>query len=971
LSEKTSKSETSVFQLTTRGLLGAVTHGICLGRDFHARNRRFVGGDNRGCLRAIEGIFVGRMTDLTTESTATKTPGDFNGSHFDSSGDDGEIVDGCLGKGIINDLPQRRILLTKGSSGLGFNIRGGIDAPYVKSDKGIFIVKIHRDGAAFKDGRLRVGDKIISINDIVLDGLRHEEVVSHFVSAGDVVRLHVLQGAGPVLKEFESLLQSSVKLQRKNIAPVIPESDGDVDEKTNNNDRASQDLNREGTSPNSSPSSSFGVAQTSSSDQPSTSFIHQNPASTHRTPPVCRRSPAENHLSPAPVDSFESTPPPGEGESEISDGSAVLRFAEEERCKNTTSPVVINHLFYRHVRVGDGGSDGGSDGGGGGDADVNVNLVRKREDRKEREDLNGDDGGGDVDEGCINAHVKSRPGVGGGGAGGDGSRDLGTETKKLETNGALAGDALNSSWEGVSNKGQNQTSDPSITRCSFDDPPLDSVDDPLTRAPQYPNEQNQPTKRKSPVSEEDFFEDDDDDFDVRDVLLVAPTLNDTVENFVVGGEGNSFHADGEESNLCCNDDATSFGHSEAILLNDVQDDGGGVGSEFEPLFDPIMPTRVSPVDKKFTYESSSAKKESVRRVSEDERGPKMNNIGEDEDDNDSKDFPTYTRAFTSGMTTPPRASLLVPQPTSTASQMKSAVCNLSVDPLPNSSEGEPELTSQSSERGELYLTSCQSSGSVAENLCSINRECETATAAAAVIDQEIQESFHSKAGGILKEESFDENSAKSEVLLESVLPQADSISDKVMHEFVVPDVNAAAATDGKPNVIVNEFAASLDESMIPIRRSESFADVLVPAKTVTPTSASRVSLSVDQSAQEKSVSKDKKLSSEIASLMDAGAFRFQFPMDSDVENSSKKEVESKCGSSVLNLANSSSQSEALQLRQQEISSRGLEYSTPPQQQHEAPTNGLESSPTLMRISVCFAVIAIICVGVGAWRVRQR
>ena len=49
------------------------------------------------------------------------------------------------------------------------------------------------------------------------------QVVSHFVSAGDVVRLHVLQGAGPVLKEFESLLQSSVKLQRKNTVPVIPD----------------------------------------------------------------------------------------------------------------------------------------------------------------------------------------------------------------------------------------------------------------------------------------------------------------------------------------------------------------------------------------------------------------------------------------------------------------------------------------------------------------------------------------------------------------------------------------------------------------------------------------------------------------------------------------------------------------------------------------------------------------------------
>ena len=47
-----------------------------------------------------------------------------------------EPSEGLLGKGVIDDLPQRKILLTKGVNGLGFNIRGGIDAPYVKSDKG-------------------------------------------------------------------------------------------------------------------------------------------------------------------------------------------------------------------------------------------------------------------------------------------------------------------------------------------------------------------------------------------------------------------------------------------------------------------------------------------------------------------------------------------------------------------------------------------------------------------------------------------------------------------------------------------------------------------------------------------------------------------------------------------------------------------------------------------------------------------
>ena len=49
-----------------------------------------------------------------------------------------------------------------------------------------------------------------------------------------------------------------------------------------------------------------------------------------------------------------------------------------------------------------------------------------------------------------------------------------------------------------------------------------------------------------------------------------------------------------------------------------------------------------------------------------------------------------------------------------------------------------------------------------------------------------------------------------------------------------------------------------------------------------------------------------------------------------------------------------------------------QHPTQQQQQHEvAAAHGLESSsPTLVRMSVCFAVIAIICVGIGTWRVRR-
>ena len=48
-------------------------------------------------------------------------------------------------------------------TGLGFNIRGGVDIPHVNGDTGIFVTKIRENGAAFKDGRLKEGDKILEV----------------------------------------------------------------------------------------------------------------------------------------------------------------------------------------------------------------------------------------------------------------------------------------------------------------------------------------------------------------------------------------------------------------------------------------------------------------------------------------------------------------------------------------------------------------------------------------------------------------------------------------------------------------------------------------------------------------------------------------------------------------------------------------------------------------------------------------
>ena len=52
-------------------------------------------------------------------------------------------------------------------TGYGFNIRGGTDNCHVGQDPGIFVTSMRPDGAAAKDGRLKKGDRIISVGFLV------------------------------------------------------------------------------------------------------------------------------------------------------------------------------------------------------------------------------------------------------------------------------------------------------------------------------------------------------------------------------------------------------------------------------------------------------------------------------------------------------------------------------------------------------------------------------------------------------------------------------------------------------------------------------------------------------------------------------------------------------------------------------------------------------------------------------------
>ncbi|XP_022537056.2 disks large homolog 2 isoform X16 [Astyanax mexicanus] len=83
------------------------------------------------------------------------------------------------------------ITLERGNSGLGFSIAGGTDNPHIGDDPGIFITKIIPGGAAAEDGRLRVNDCILRVNEVDVSEVSHSRAVEALKVAGSIVRLYV------------------------------------------------------------------------------------------------------------------------------------------------------------------------------------------------------------------------------------------------------------------------------------------------------------------------------------------------------------------------------------------------------------------------------------------------------------------------------------------------------------------------------------------------------------------------------------------------------------------------------------------------------------------------------------------------------------------------------------------------------------------------------------------------------------
>lgn len=93
---------------------------------------------------------------------------------------------------------QELIITKQPNERLGMHIKGGLKGlkgnPLDQSDEGVFVTKINGIGAARRDGRLKVGMRLLEVNSKSLLGVTHQEAVNILRSCGNVIRLVVCKG---------------------------------------------------------------------------------------------------------------------------------------------------------------------------------------------------------------------------------------------------------------------------------------------------------------------------------------------------------------------------------------------------------------------------------------------------------------------------------------------------------------------------------------------------------------------------------------------------------------------------------------------------------------------------------------------------------------------------------------------------------------------------------------------------------
>ncbi|XP_032295244.1 protein lap4 isoform X15 [Drosophila virilis] len=131
-------------------------------------------------------------------------------------GDGDAAVNGAASTTSSGDSGEaQEVVLPKNQGSLGFSIIGGTDhscVPFGTREPGIFISHIVPGGIASKCGKLRMGDRILKVNEADVSKATHQDAVMELLKPGDEIKLTIQHD--PLPPGFQEILLAKAEGER-------------------------------------------------------------------------------------------------------------------------------------------------------------------------------------------------------------------------------------------------------------------------------------------------------------------------------------------------------------------------------------------------------------------------------------------------------------------------------------------------------------------------------------------------------------------------------------------------------------------------------------------------------------------------------------------------------------------------------------------------------------------------------------
>ncbi|XP_001197734.1 multiple PDZ domain protein [Strongylocentrotus purpuratus] len=101
----------------------------------------------------------------------------------------------------ITPSEVRKVTLEKNFRGFGLTVAGGSDSPYGVLP--VFVTTLDSRGPAAESGVVRIGDRIVSVNSLEMEGKTHAEVVHAIKQSGRKVILELTEGPENIMNYLE------------------------------------------------------------------------------------------------------------------------------------------------------------------------------------------------------------------------------------------------------------------------------------------------------------------------------------------------------------------------------------------------------------------------------------------------------------------------------------------------------------------------------------------------------------------------------------------------------------------------------------------------------------------------------------------------------------------------------------------------------------------------------------------------